>query len=147
MSAASGSEVRRAARDLGLLTGAREAGSFSQTMLTWDALLAAAVEAYWRNRVNPCVEPSHTGYNLHLLRGEKPCEGCRDAHRYARWENRVKARLYGPAPRSAPMPCGTHAAHVRHKYRGEEPCEPCKVAEREYQRQAKRRQRAGAGAA
>ena len=74
---------------------------------------------------------------LHYLRGEKPCDACRESER-ARWREASKKRKR-LADRVHTRgftreKCGTNAGHQRHMYYSVPPCAECLDAHRIYQR-------------
>lgn len=78
---------------------------------------------------------------LHYLRGEKPCDECRESER-ERWREAARRRkergkTAGVKAVFSPEKCGTNAGHQRHIYHSDPPCDPCMAAHRAYQ-QARR---------
>lgn len=82
---------------------------------------------------------------LHYLRGEKPCDACRDSERL-RWREASKKRKRGDdksfTREFTPEKCGTNAGHQRHMYYGNTPCGECVDAHRAYQRERRAKRKA-----
>ncbi|MCC3277497.1 hypothetical protein LJ753_16660 [Arthrobacter sp. zg-Y20] len=75
---------------------------------------------------------TNSAYNRHIMRGEKACPDCKEAHRKHMAELRAN-----PRPRKAAKH-GTPSGAVAH-YRNRTPlCEPCRQARNEYRNQHKR---------
>jgi hypothetical protein len=92
--------------------------------------------------LQPCGTPAAA--RRHYLRGERPCDPCRDAER-ARWNKSAlnrRGKKKFPAKPFTTDKCGTNAGHQRHVVYGITPCDACMIAHRAYQQERRDKKRA-----